>query len=56
MQLKTIYEPFRIKAVEPIDPVYAEPAVEAPHEEMTEYIDGVTVIEKQEETAPTSEE
>jgi 4-hydroxy-3-methylbut-2-enyl diphosphate reductase len=45
-----------IKAVEPIDPVYAEPAVEAPHEEMTEYIDGVTVIEKQEEAAPTSEE
>ncbi len=45
-----------IKAVEPIDPVYAEQPVEAPHEEMTEYIDGVTVIEKEEEAAPVSEE
>ena len=45
-----------IKAVEPIDPVFTEQAYEAPQAEMTEYIDGVTVIEKQEEEAPVSEE
>lgn len=37
-----------IKAVEPIDPVYAEPETYRPAAEMTEYIDGVTVIEKSE--------
>lgn len=37
-----------IKAVEPIDPVYAEPTSYRPEAEMTEYIDGVTVIEKSE--------
>ncbi|MBP7401077.1 MAG: bifunctional 4-hydroxy-3-methylbut-2-enyl diphosphate reductase/30S ribosomal protein S1 [Clostridia bacterium] len=45
-----------IKAVEPIDPVYAEAPVEIQPTEMTEYIDGVTVIEKTEDAPEAPED
>ncbi len=47
-----------IKAVEPIDPVYTETVAVQPEAEMTEYIDGVTFIEKDEpeEPAPAATE
>ena len=46
-----------IKAVEPIDPVYTEQPAEQPaNVEMTQYIDGVTVIEKDEEPSTPAAE